>query len=146
MPDSKELPHVSQHLIKPNVYLIVSVDVSKLPLVTRHPHSLVLCRQVDELPAFLPLLVILFGVVGECIQFLIGHCVEEKRVRFKLYQKQWIFTVSSSHFSYLLGLRLFTCHTVIAAYTLYIIEHILKTGQISQQTVSRFCLPTDTPS
>lgn len=78
MPDSKELHHVSQEQMKPTVYLIISVDVSELPLVTRHAHSLILCHQVDELPPFLPLLVILFGVVGECIQFLIGHCVKEE--------------------------------------------------------------------
>lgn len=61
-----------------NVHLVVSVDISELPLVTGNTHSLILCHEVDELPPFLPLLVILFGVVGECIQFLIGHCIMEE--------------------------------------------------------------------
>lgn len=58
--------------------LVISVDVGELPLVARHAHSLILCHQVEELPPFLPLLVVLFGVVGECVQFLIGHCVKEE--------------------------------------------------------------------
>lgn len=60
------------------VHLIISVDISELPLVTRDTHPLILCHEVDELPPFLPLLVVLFGVVGECIQLLIAHCVKEE--------------------------------------------------------------------
>lgn len=61
-----------------NVHLIISVDISELPLVTGDTHPLILCHEVDELPPFLPLLVILFGVVGECIELFIGHCVKEE--------------------------------------------------------------------
>lgn len=62
-------------------YLVVSVDVGELPLVTGDAHPLKFCRQVDELPPFLSLLVVLFGVVGECIELLIGYCRTEKRTR-----------------------------------------------------------------
>lgn len=52
-------------------YLVFSVDVGELPLVTGDAHPLIFSCQVDELPPFLPLLVILFGVVGEGVQLLV---------------------------------------------------------------------------
>lgn len=63
------------------IYLIVSVDISVLPLVIGDTHPLKLCCQVDELPPLLSLLVVLFGVVGERIQILIGHCSKKKTQR-----------------------------------------------------------------
>jgi len=55
------------------VYLVVSVDVRELPLVAGDAHPLKLRPEVDDLPSFLSLLVVLFGVVGEGVEFLIGH-------------------------------------------------------------------------
>lgn len=53
------------------MHLVFSVDVGELPLVAGDAHPLVLSRQVDELPPFLPLLVVLFGVVGEGVELLV---------------------------------------------------------------------------
>lgn len=65
--------------MQPDIYLVVSVDVRKLPLVTGDAHPLKLRPQVDELPSLFSLLVILFGVVGECIELLIGYCTKGTR-------------------------------------------------------------------
>lgn len=59
-------------------YLVVPVHISELPLVTGDTHPLKLRPQVDELPSFLSLLVILFGVVGESIKLFIAYCAEKK--------------------------------------------------------------------
>lgn len=59
-------------------YFIVSVDISELPLVTGDTHPLKLCPQVNELPPFFPLLVILFGVVGESVELLIRNWTERE--------------------------------------------------------------------
>lgn len=67
--------------LQPTIYLVVSVDVGELPLVTGDAHPFKFCHQVDELPPFLSLLVVLFGVVGECIELLIGYCTKEKGTR-----------------------------------------------------------------
>lgn len=64
-----------------NIYLVVSVDVGELPLVAGDAHPLKLRPEVDDLPSFLSLLVILFGVVGERIQLLVGYCTKETRER-----------------------------------------------------------------
>lgn len=60
-------------------YLVFSVDVSELPLVAGDAHPLVFSCQVDELPTFLPLLVILFGVVGEGVQLLVWYWRGQKK-------------------------------------------------------------------
>lgn len=52
-------------------HLVFPVDVGELPLVAGDAHPLVFSCQVDELPPFLPLLVVLFGVVGEGVQLLV---------------------------------------------------------------------------
>lgn len=73
--------------IQPTVYLVISVDVSELPLVAGNAHPLKLRPQVDELPTFLSLLVVLFGVVGERIELLIGYCTKEKETRERVLTK-----------------------------------------------------------
>lgn len=72
---------INTHFPSRASYFVVSVDVRELPLVAGHAHPLKLRPQVDELPPFLSLLVVLFGVVGERVELLIGYCTEEKNIR-----------------------------------------------------------------
>lgn len=72
---------ITVYKIQPTIYLVVSVDVGELPLVAGDAHPLKLRPQVNELPSFLSLLVVLFGVVGERIELLIRYCTKEKETR-----------------------------------------------------------------
>lgn len=60
--------------------LVVSVDVGELPLVAGNTHPLKLCAQVDELPPFFTLLVILFGIVGERVELLVRLCAQGRKL------------------------------------------------------------------
>lgn len=55
------------------MYLVVPVHISELPLVAGDAHPLELRPQIDELPSFLPLLIVLFGVVGKRVEFLVAN-------------------------------------------------------------------------
>lgn len=66
------------HKTQLNIYLVVSVDIGELPLVAGDAHPLKLRPEVDELPPFLSLLVVLFGVVGERVELLIGYFEKER--------------------------------------------------------------------
>lgn len=74
------------------MYLVVPVHISELPLVAGDAHPLELRPQIDELPSFLPLLIVLFGVVGKRVEFLVANWHvdrKEKKASMCLDYNEW---------------------------------------------------------